>query len=124
MAFPFATHAFNEEAYANRILNRLPECNIPIQFQTYTFRDAWGVYESGRITIKRGLNRRWIKYVLLHECGHELNETLDSPIFGRPPYVTREAKQDRAEDFAESYRAYKTGILRDGAKFNFFQNNL
>ena len=124
LAFPLTTHAFNEERYAERLLSRL-ECKAEIEFRTNLLvRDAWGMYWKGKISLRRGLSRRWLRYTLIHECGHELNERLNSPIFGRPPFVTREAKQDRAEDFAESYRCYKQGFLRDGAKFDFFNKHL
>jgi len=48
---------------------------------------------------------------LIHEIGHnaELKYPYNKELFGKPPYVSKYAKTNASEDFAETYREYYIG---------------
>lgn len=103
-------------------LSFLPSfCNAEIRTVPSFGDDTMAVYDYDRdeIILSEELLYREIEWTITHEafhCAEDQHDIRIPPMFGRAPFVTEYASNDRWEDFAETATAQYLGNRVPGRK--------
>lgn len=93
--------------YATRLSERLP-CQ-PSEIKIVQIKEQGRFYwDDHSIWLNPDMPREMWRHVIIHEIGHACYAkwNVKSDLFGKPPHLTRYARVDKYEDFAETFTLY------------------